>query len=151
MIISSLALLMILACNCQFVWCLVATALINIRGVDAYYHILGRNYKRVRRLMNHKYTNPSLGGIHLHAMTANGRGEGGIINEDYIQRFGNVAKLYPGYRSPGSMGNSNYDILHKLLNTHVCIIGLGGVGSWVVEALARSGIGRLSPLIAHHL
>ena len=27
---------------------------------------------------------------------------------------------------------------------HVLVIGIGGVGSWVVEALARSGIGRLT-------
>ena len=29
-------------------------------------------------------------------------------------------------------------------NAHVCVVGLGGVGSWCVEALARSGIGRFS-------
>jgi len=27
---------------------------------------------------------------------------------------------------------------------HVCVIGIGGVGSWTVEALARSGIGKLT-------
>lgn len=27
---------------------------------------------------------------------------------------------------------------------HVCVIGVGGVGSWVVEALARSAVGRLT-------
>lgn len=27
---------------------------------------------------------------------------------------------------------------------HVCVIGVGGVGSWIVEALARSGIGNLT-------
>jgi len=27
---------------------------------------------------------------------------------------------------------------------HVCVIGLGGVGSWVVEALARSGVGAIT-------
>jgi tRNA A37 threonylcarbamoyladenosine dehydratase len=31
---------------------------------------------------------------------------------------------------------------------HVCVVGLGGVGSWAVEALARSGIGALT-LIDH--
>jgi tRNA threonylcarbamoyladenosine dehydratase len=34
--------------------------------------------------------------------------------------------------------------MRKLLNSHVMVIGLGGVGSWAAEALARSGIGRLS-------
>jgi len=32
----------------------------------------------------------------------------------------------------------------KLLGSHVMVIGLGGVGSWAAEALARSGVGRLS-------
>jgi tRNA A37 threonylcarbamoyladenosine dehydratase len=32
----------------------------------------------------------------------------------------------------------------RLAAAHVCIVGIGGVGSWAVEALARSGIGRLT-------
>src|SRR5262249_45557702 len=28
--------------------------------------------------------------------------------------------------------------------SHVCVIGVGGVGSWTAEALARSGIGELT-------
>lgn len=31
-----------------------------------------------------------------------------------------------------------------LASSHVCVIGLGGVGSWAAEALARSGIGALT-------
>lgn len=31
----------------------------------------------------------------------------------------------------------------KLLNASVCVIGLGGVGGYVTEMLARSGVGRL--------
>ena len=34
--------------------------------------------------------------------------------------------------------------MQKLLASHVMVIGLGGVGSWAAEALARSGVGRLS-------
>jgi tRNA threonylcarbamoyladenosine dehydratase len=34
--------------------------------------------------------------------------------------------------------------MRKLLGSHVMVIGLGGVGSWAAEALARSGVGRLS-------
>lgn len=34
--------------------------------------------------------------------------------------------------------------MEKLFRTHVMVIGLGGVGSWAAESLARSGIGRLS-------
>ena len=47
-------------------------------------------------------------------------------------RFGGVARLYT---QPG---------LEALRAAHVCIIGVGGVGSWTVEALARSGIGALT-------
>jgi tRNA A37 threonylcarbamoyladenosine dehydratase len=34
--------------------------------------------------------------------------------------------------------------MERLLGAHVMVIGLGGVGSFAVEALARSGIGRLT-------
>ncbi len=34
--------------------------------------------------------------------------------------------------------------MKKLFNTHVTVIGLGGVGSWAAESLARSGIGKLT-------
>jgi len=48
------------------------------------------------------------------------------------ERFGGVARLY------------GPEALEKLGRAHVCIIGLGGVGSWIVEALARSGVGRMT-------
>ena len=32
----------------------------------------------------------------------------------------------------------------RLAASHVCIVGIGGVGSWAVEALARSGVGHLT-------
>jgi tRNA A37 threonylcarbamoyladenosine dehydratase len=51
---------------------------------------------------------------------------------DYQTRFGAIGRLY------GAAG------LERLAQAHVCIIGLGGVGSWTVEALARSGIGKLT-------
>ena len=34
--------------------------------------------------------------------------------------------------------------MEKLQNSHVAIFGLGGVGSWCAEALARAGIGTLT-------
>jgi len=34
--------------------------------------------------------------------------------------------------------------LERLSAAHVCVLGLGGVGSWTVEALARSGVGALT-------
>ncbi|MGK0456958.1 MAG: tRNA A37 threonylcarbamoyladenosine dehydratase [Zhongshania aliphaticivorans] len=51
---------------------------------------------------------------------------------DYEARFAGIARLY------GTEG------LKRLAGAHVCVIGLGGVGCWVVEALARTGIGRLT-------
>ena len=47
-------------------------------------------------------------------------------------RFGGIRRLY------GTQGEE------RLCNSHVCVIGIGGVGSWAVEALARSGVGTLS-------
>ncbi len=32
----------------------------------------------------------------------------------------------------------------RLFGLHLIVVGLGGVGSWIVEALARSGVGRLT-------
>lgn len=52
--------------------------------------------------------------------------------DDYAVRFGGLARLY------------GTEALAHLRAMHVCVIGLGGVGSWAVEALARSGVGRLT-------
>lgn len=51
---------------------------------------------------------------------------------DYETRFSGIGRLY------GRTG------LDRLRCAHVCVVGIGGVGSWAVEALARSGIGRLT-------
>jgi tRNA threonylcarbamoyladenosine dehydratase len=51
---------------------------------------------------------------------------------DFETRFGGIAKLY---------GQAS---LKKLRAAHVCVVGIGGVGTWAVEALARSGIGALT-------
>lgn len=34
--------------------------------------------------------------------------------------------------------------MHKLLRSHVMLIGLGGVGSWAAESLVRSGVGEVT-------
>jgi tRNA threonylcarbamoyladenosine dehydratase len=47
-------------------------------------------------------------------------------------RFGGIARLF------GKAG------AERLRQAHVCVIGLGGVGSWAVEALARSGLGEIT-------
>ncbi|MCD8199240.1 MAG: tRNA threonylcarbamoyladenosine dehydratase [Phascolarctobacterium sp.] len=36
------------------------------------------------------------------------------------------------------------DAIFKLKNSHVAVVGLGGVGSYIAEGLARSGIGHLT-------
>ncbi len=48
------------------------------------------------------------------------------------RRFGGLDRLY------GVSGAS------KIRAAHVVVVGIGGVGSWTVEALARSGVGRLT-------
>jgi tRNA A37 threonylcarbamoyladenosine dehydratase len=47
-------------------------------------------------------------------------------------RFSGVERLH---------GNDGFI---KLQNAHVCVIGVGGVGSWVAESLARSGVGQIT-------
>lgn len=56
--------------------------------------------------------------------------------EYYSNQFGGIARLY------GDEG------AQKIRNAHICIVGVGGVGSWSVEALARTGVGQLT-LIDH--
>ncbi|MCM0605130.1 MAG: tRNA threonylcarbamoyladenosine dehydratase [Xanthomonadaceae bacterium] len=36
------------------------------------------------------------------------------------------------------------DRMKKLMNSHIMIIGLGGVGSWAAESIARSGVGKIT-------
>ncbi len=51
---------------------------------------------------------------------------------DFERRFGGIGRLY---------GKA---ALQRFQQAHVCVVGVGGVGSWVVEALARSAIGKLT-------
>ncbi|MBE2898144.1 tRNA cyclic N6-threonylcarbamoyladenosine(37) synthase TcdA [Pasteurellaceae bacterium 20609_3] len=47
-------------------------------------------------------------------------------------RFGGIARLYGA------------EALTLLSQAHICVVGIGGVGSWAVEALARSGVGHIT-------
>lgn len=51
---------------------------------------------------------------------------------DTARRFAGVARLY------GASG------LAQLQATHLVVVGVGGVGSWAAEALARNAVGRIS-------
>ena len=52
--------------------------------------------------------------------------------DNYEQRFGGIGRLY----TPEGLA--------RLRQAHICVIGIGGVGSWAVEALARSGVGKIT-------
>lgn len=51
---------------------------------------------------------------------------------DFLRRFGGVARLY------GESG------LAQLQAAHIAVIGIGGVGSWAAEAVARNAVGRIT-------
>jgi len=51
---------------------------------------------------------------------------------DYEDKFGALQRVY------------GEQVCARLREAHVCVIGIGGVGSWAVESLARTGIGRLT-------
>lgn len=55
-----------------------------------------------------------------------------MSNNEYSQRFAGIQRLY------------GVDRANIISNAHVCVIGIGGVGSWVAEALARSGVGQMT-------
>ncbi len=57
----------------------------------------------------------------------------------HARRFGGIERLY----GAGSLA--------RLGQCHVCVIGIGGVGSWAAEALARSGVGRLTLIDLDHV
>ena len=54
------------------------------------------------------------------------------MTDDYTQRFGGVSRLF---------GREGFA---RLATARVAVIGVGGVGSWAVEGLARSGVGALT-------
>jgi tRNA A37 threonylcarbamoyladenosine dehydratase len=54
------------------------------------------------------------------------------IDTEIAGGFGGIARLY------GREG------LKRLLASHVCVVGIGGVGSWAAEAIARSAVGSIT-------
>lgn len=55
-----------------------------------------------------------------------------MFEQDYQRRFSTLERLYEA-------GG-----LKRLADSHVVVVGIGGVGSWAAEALARSGVGKLT-------
>lgn len=55
------------------------------------------------------------------------------------RRFASVARVY------GEAG------CQRLWQSHIVVVGIGGVGSWAAEALARSGVGRLTLIDLDHV
>ena len=58
---------------------------------------------------------------------------------DLERRFGGLSRLY------GVAGAA------RIRQAHVVVVGIGGVGSWAAEALARSGVARLSLIDLDHI
>ncbi len=59
--------------------------------------------------------------------------------ETFERRFGGLRRLY------------GVDGAQRIFDAHVVVVGIGGVGSWSVEALARSGVGRLTLIDLDHV
>ena len=59
-------------------------------------------------------------------------GEIAASDDADARRFGGIARLY------GACGFA------RIRAAHAVVVGIGGVGSWAAESLARSGIGRLT-------
>jgi tRNA A37 threonylcarbamoyladenosine dehydratase len=58
---------------------------------------------------------------------------------DATRRFAGLQRLF------------GMDAAHRIQGSHVAIVGIGGVGSWAAEALARSGVGEISLLDMDHV
>ncbi len=57
----------------------------------------------------------------------------------FERRFGGLRRLY------GSEG------AQRIFDAHAIVVGIGGVGSWVAEAFARSGVGRITLIDLDHV
>ena len=61
------------------------------------------------------------------------------MSADFERRFGGLRRLY------GVAG------AQRIFDAHVMVVGIGGVGSWAAEALARSGVGRITLVDMDHI
>lgn len=79
----------------------------------------------ITRRLKRKYPLFSTPGYHRYKKSC-------VIPQEQSFRFGGIARLY---------GQAAFE---HIQNAHVCVVGIGGVGTWAVEALARSGVGQLT-------
>jgi tRNA A37 threonylcarbamoyladenosine dehydratase len=61
------------------------------------------------------------------------------VSVDHQRRFGGLQRLY------------GVEAAERIYRGHVAVVGIGGVGSWVAEALARSGVGEISLFDMDHV
>lgn len=62
-----------------------------------------------------------------------------MTEPDHERRFGGLRRLL------------GQQAAQKVFDGHVVVVGIGGVGSWAAEALARSGVGRLTLVDMDHV
>ena len=72
-------------------------------------------------------------------LVADSRASSDACDIDFDRRFGGIARAY----GPAALA--------AFRAAHVCVIGVGGVGSWAVEALARTAICRITMIDLDHL
>ncbi len=54
------------------------------------------------------------------------------MQEKFEEKFGSLSRVYGD------------QVLRQIHECHICVVGMGGVGSWAAEALARSGLGKIT-------
>ena len=57
----------------------------------------------------------------------------------FERRFGGLRRLY------------GFEGAQRIFDGHAIVVGIGGVGSWVAEAFARSGVGRITLIDLDHV
>jgi tRNA threonylcarbamoyladenosine dehydratase len=62
-----------------------------------------------------------------------------MTGPDFERRFGGMRRLY-------GVGGAQ-----RVFDAHVMVVGIGGVGAWAAEALARSGVGTISLVDMDHI
>ena len=68
--------------------------------------------------------------------------QGAVISpevQDSDRRFSGLSRLY------------GIDSALRIRQSHIVVVGIGGVGSWTVEALARSGVGKMTLIDMDHV